>query len=85
MNLEDEIVNQMGKEISEEIDFEILIGMLCEMGWHRVMLPPFKSNEQAVDISYWCEENVYNPYHHRGRLYVFENDGDAINFTLKWV
>lgn len=85
MNLEDEIVNAMGKEISEEIDFEVLAGMLEGIGWHRVKLERFQNNHHAVNIMLWCEQHIKNPFNHRGSTFVFEDKGDAINFTLKWL
>ena len=84
-NLEEEIKNQMSKDIADEIDFEIIAGMLIEMGWHLVELETLKTNQHAIDILEWCEANSKHKYQCRGRKFVFSNKGDAINFSLKWL
>jgi hypothetical protein len=83
-DLEEEIKNQMSKEIGDEIDFEIIAGMLVEMGWHLIELETLGSNHRAIDIQYWCNEHIKNKYQHRGRKFIFSNAGDAINFSLVW-
>ena len=84
-NLEEELMTQMSKEISEEIDFEVLAGMLEGIGWHKVKLERFQNNNHAVNIMLWCEQHIKNPFEHRGCTFVFENKGDAVNFTLRWL
>lgn len=83
-NLEQEIIEELGTRMQSEIDREILWGMLVGMGWTRVMLDRFQDNKHAVDITYWLTENCKNPYERNGRDFIFENEGDAINFTLRW-
>lgn len=83
-NLEQEIIEELGTRMQSEIDREILWGMLVGMGWIRVMLDRFQDNKHAVDITYWLTENCKNPYERNGRDFIFENEGDAVNFILKW-
>ncbi len=83
-NLEEEIVNELASQMQSEMDFEILSNMLVELGWKKIVLTRFFSREHSVDIATWCEENVRNPYERRGSTFVFENEGDAVNFTLRW-
>ena len=84
-NLKEDIINQLGKEMQEEIDFEILAGMLEGIGWHKVRIPRFYNNKHAIDIRLWCELYVKNPFETKGSTFVFENKGDAVNFTLRWL
>lgn len=84
MTLEQEIINELGDKMHSEIDREILWGMLIKLGWHRVTLTRFADNHHAVDISCWLEENVKNPYERNNRDFIFENEQDAVLFTLKW-
>jgi len=84
MNLEEEIANKMSNELSREIDREVLWGMLQGIGWTRVTLPRLTDNRHAVDIAYWLEENVKNPFERSGADFIFEDQGDAINFILRW-
>lgn len=83
-NLEQEIIAELGTKMQSEIDREILWGMLKGMGWTRVMIDRFQDNKHAVDITYWLKENCQGAYERNGRDFIFENDGDAVNFILKW-
>ncbi len=83
-NLEQEILDELGTKMQSEIDREILWGMLKGMGWTRVMIDRFQDNKHAVDITHWLAENCQGVYERNGRDFIFENDGDAINFILKW-
>jgi len=82
--LEQEIIEHKAKEMQQEIDKEILWGMLKELGWHRVMIDPFRNNQHAVDIVIWLEDHCQGSYERHGRDFIFENDQDAVNFILKW-
>ena len=85
MSLEEEIAETLSKEISREIDKEIIWGMLQGIGWMRVTLPNFQGNRQAVDISYWIEENIHGKFEQQGSDYIFEQGEDAMIFTLRWM
>ena len=82
--LEDDMMKQAARRMAEEIDREVLWGLLVDMGWHRVMITRFTDNKHAVDISYWLEEHVKHPYERRGCDFIFENERDAVNFILRW-
>ena len=84
MNIQEDMLNKAGKALADDIDFEVLAGMLEGIGWHRVQLGNLWFNNGAVNILNWCEHNVKHPYEHRGCSFVFENNGDAVNFTLRW-
>jgi hypothetical protein len=85
MSIEEEILNQAGKDMAREIDREVLWGMLKDLGWRRVMLDRFTDNNHAVDITYWLEENIKNPFERNGRDFIFEDKKDAVNFILRWM
>ena len=84
MSVEEEILNQAGKDMAREIDREVLWGMLKEIGWRRVMLDRFTDNKHAVDITYWLEANCKNSFERNGADFIFESEIDAVNFTLRW-
>jgi hypothetical protein len=85
MKLEDQIIEELGTQMQSEIDFHILSDMLVELGWTRVIISRFQDNHHAIDIRIWCEEHIKNPYENRGTNFVFEDQGDAVNFTLRWI
>lgn len=84
-NIEDELLAEAGKQMANEIDREILWGMLQGIGWTRVMLDRLQDNKHAVDIGYWLEEHCQGAYERNGRDFIFENSKDATMFILKWV
>jgi len=84
MTLEEEILNKAGKAMANDIDREVLWGMLQGMGWHRVMLPRLIDNYHAIDITYWLEENCKRAFERNGRDFLFEDSKDANWFKLRW-
>jgi hypothetical protein len=70
--------------MSQDIDREILWGMLEGIGWTRVMLPTLGNGEQAVDIIVWLEDHCKKAYERNGRDFIFESERDANWFVLRW-
>jgi hypothetical protein len=84
-NLEQEIIEELSTQMQSEMDFHILSNMLVQScGWTRVIISRFQDNHHAIDIRHWCENNIRHPYENRGTNFIFENEGDAINFSLRW-
>ena len=84
--MQDEILDELGTQMQSAMDFEILTDILVKScGWHRIELDRFQSNRQAVDIANWCHDTVKNKWKRMGCHFVFEDQGDAVNFTLKWL
>jgi hypothetical protein len=84
MTLEEEILNKAGSRMAQDIDREILWGMLEGIGWTRVMLSTMGNGEQAVDIIVWLEDNCKKAYERNGRDFIFESERDANWFVLRW-
>jgi len=84
MTLEEEIIEKAGTEMAREIDREVLWGMLEGIGWTRVLLPRYIDNTHAIDITYWLEETIKNPFERSGRDFIFESQKDANWFVLRW-
>ena len=85
MTLEEEMMERASKELSREIDREVLWGMLKGIGWTRVMIDRLQDNNHAVDITYWLAENCQGAFERNGRDFIFESDKDATMFILRWV
>ncbi len=83
-SLEDEMIDEIGKQIAKEIDDGIISTMLVETGWTPVEFH-FKSNEQAVAVTEWlyetCKEHSWGRYNSQ---YLFKNKQDAEWFILRW-
>jgi hypothetical protein len=86
MNMQDQILDELAEKMHSAMDFEILTDILVNAcGWHRVELDRFRDNRQAVDIANWCHDTVKNKWKRSGCHFVFEDQGDAVNFTLRWL
>lgn len=83
--LENQFVENVTKEMQQEIDREILWKILLEIGWTRVMLDRLQDNKHAIDITHWLAENCQHPFERSGRDFIFENEQDATLFILRWV
>lgn len=83
-DLQQQLIDEMGKQMSKEIDFEILCGMLCEMGWTKVILNPMTS-ETSNELDAWVSENVSEPHETMGLVWIFQNSKDAMWFKLRWL
>jgi hypothetical protein len=84
MNIEEEILEDLGKQMSESIDFEILADVLCRFGWTKFEISRFIDNHHAIDIGYWLLDNCQGEYKRNGRTFLFESTKDATMFLLKW-
>ena len=83
-SLEDEIVNNMSQRLCNEIDFEILTGMLCEIGWRKIILRPM-TMEDSFAVDEWTKEHVKGNFETMGLVWVFERNEDANWFALRWL
>ena len=84
MNLQDQIAEELASGMQSSIDFEILADVLCRFGWHKVDLETFHSREHSVDVVTWVQDNARGDWKRNGRHFIFENIGDAVNFTMRW-
>ncbi len=86
MNLEEEITNELSQQMCSAIDFQILGDMLVKAcGWHKVEIINRTDLTTMSDISEWVKTYCKGKHMKRDRTYVFENQSDAVLFTLKWL
>ena len=83
-DLQEQIINDAAKRMSDEIDFEILCGMLGELGWTKVILKPMTWENGAL-IDLWVETNVKGHFETMGLVWIFEREQDANWFKLRWL
>lgn len=84
MNLSEEIMEKAGKELADEIDFQILTSMFKEMGWTEIEFDPHVENLLAYEIHTWIKANCKGHVQSRGKRWLFENKQDAAWFILRW-
>ena len=82
--LQDQIVTDIAKRMSEDIDFDVFASVLCKEGWTKFQLPRFIDNHHAVDISYWLADYCQGEYKRNGRTFLFKESKDATMFILRW-
>lgn len=83
--LHEEIMDQAAKRLAEEIDAEIMRGLLKESGWHEVVLQWIMTHEVSQEVDEWVERKTKGKYWNRGLVWLFENDTDAMWFRMRWV
>lgn len=84
MDLEEEILTELGSQISQDIDFEIISNLLMEIGWTRISFSPVHDGEQCFAIKQWLDDNCKGRVNSRGSVWLFEQESDAVNFSLRW-
>ena len=80
-HLEQDILNNAGKELSNEIDFHVLADLYLHEGWTEVNLP--RPPREKDDIRSWCASHSIT-YYGRGQRWMFEKQKDAVFFSLRW-
>jgi hypothetical protein len=81
-----ELEKEFSKILQEEIDWEIMIGLLKEVGYTHITMPwPTRMDEvKAHTIKEWCRDNLKENYQGRGQDWLFKSEKDATMFVLKW-
>jgi hypothetical protein len=84
--LDEEIIDDVYREIQEEIDWEIMCEMMVKLGYTKVEMkwPKRMSELEAHEIKEWCRENLQGTYQARGNIWLFAREKDASMFILKW-
>lgn len=78
-------VKEVAKLMQEEIDWRVLCDLLVEQGWTKVHINWSSiSASKSHYIKEWCKNTLTGHYKGRSDTWLFENEKDAIIFTLKW-
>lgn len=84
MGLKEDILDEITKDYAKQMDWEIVADCLVSVGWTSVKLKRFHSNEEAVDINNWLEENCTGEWKNLSTRYIFKKKQDAEWFILRW-
>ena len=82
--LQDQILTDIAKKMSEDIDFDVFANVLCKNGWTKFSLPRYVDNHHAIDIRYWVKDNCRGKTKSNGATWLFEDSKDATMFILRW-
>jgi hypothetical protein len=83
-SLEDQMMENLSKEIAEEIDWEILADIFKACGWVTITFNPRMSDVRAHLVKEWLKKNCKGHYRSRKDIFMFEHESDAVNFSLRW-
>lgn len=82
--LKDEYIGVAAKQMSDDIDFEVLSSIMIQSGWTKVVLKPMTS-EKSTEIDQWIEHNCKGMHMTRGLVWIFKDIKDANWFTMRWL
>jgi hypothetical protein len=80
VELGDELASAMSNAMAEEIDWQILVDLMTQVGWHKVEAP----TDGDPLVTEWVQENIKGRYKNRFDIWIFERSEDAVWFTLRW-
>lgn len=84
MNIENEIADDLAKELQETIDWELMVDMMVAVGWTKVTLPKFFACGITLDMNNWLHRECKRHWRHRSGVWVFEDKNEAMLFKLTW-
>jgi len=85
MDLEKQMVERASKQLANDIDREVLWGMLQAIGWTRIMLPNETAMLNATLIKEWLLINCKQSHEHHRSDFIFEDVRDANWFVMRWL
>ena len=80
VELGDELADAMNQAMAEEIDWQIQVNLMTQVGWHNVKTP----TDGNPLVTEWVQENIKGRYKNRFDIWIFERSEDAVWFTLRW-
>lgn len=84
--MQDQIIEEAGRQMAEEIDFGVMAMLLVDScGWTKVELDTLGSNNRAIHINDWLLLECKNQWKKHGRTFVFESRDEAALFKLTWL
>lgn len=83
MRLEDQIIEDLSRNMASAMDKHILAEVLIDSGWKEIVVDPWVHGS-ARTIESWCDEFVQGQHIKTDNRWIFELAEDAIIFALKW-
>ena len=81
VSLQEHILNDLAKEISQEIDNEVMCELLEEDGWVKVRA---QKHHDFNDIVEWVNKNKTGEVFGHKYVWAFTEEKDATWFALHW-
>ncbi len=84
MNIQDEYLEQTAKQMAQDIDAQVMHGMLKESGWLEIVLKRMHKPEKRI-IEQWATANIKNGFWTYGPVWLFKDSKEANWFALRWL
>lgn len=84
ITIQEDIIDNMSKQIQEDIDQRIMFDLLIESGWTKIELPSKWLPTSGVELHEWREKNLTGHYKAHENVWIFEKSEDAVIFALRW-
>ena len=85
--IEDQYMEMVAREISKEIDKEIIDSIeaeyLLDLGWHQSSIT-MKNSDDVSETAMWIHQNHSGDYRYVNGHWFFENPVDLTAFVLKF-
>lgn len=82
--LQERYLEKAARDLADDIDAEVVKGILVGSGWTEVVLSPM-TWEQGDEIDFWVHKNIKGRNWTRGLVWLFESQQDAAWFKLRWL
>ena len=82
--VQDDLMDEIGRQIAKEIDDGIMSTMLVESSWTPVNFI-YQNRYHAVDVDFWLEDNCKGKWCRYNSDYLFKDKQDAEWFILRWL
>ena len=79
-----EVGKEFSKILQEEIDWEVMVDILTEIGWTKIELPNKFLPVSGIELHKWREQNLTGNWKAHGGTWLFEKEKDAVVFALRW-
>ncbi len=81
-----DLESTFGREIQEEIDWQVIVSVYKSQGWYFVRSKYSKyTPDECFEILTWAKQHLSdNQYSHRGAEWIFKNEKEALLFSLTW-
>lgn len=81
ISLQEQVLNDLGKQMSQEIDNQVMCELLQESGW---TLSTANKSHDYKEIITWVNNNATDHVHGYKYTWAFKSAKDATAFWLVW-
>lgn len=76
------LMEKIAAEMSAKIDWDVMSSFLEQEGWAKVAIAPHRGRPEMIQ---WADQYCSGQCRHYSYEFMFENEKDAILFSLRWV